>query len=410
MERLTGAFGSFSTRTPFPVWAGRFSRRRGVSRRHDAPVERWQRAWRCGRSCCGTVCVSARGVCLRLSDYGVTAGQRPLLADIDLTVTMRGITLVLGPAGAGKSTLLRSVCGEFDSSPNYRISGRVEYRGEPRAPGKSPHLVRQRLSLVSTTIENYLVSAHPDGESFQPMERSFHIETSLREIAGFGLDALWATRLRPVLEVSAFKRKCLALARAVVADAALVCLDETFRDARPEEVSVLLAMVERIAQSRAVLAVTHHQGHARRLGGDAVLLAGGRLWARQSTEHFFGEPINELVENFVRTGGCPVPSLAAQPEHLSEEFVKYVHPSKRARATAGGYRRAVARCGSWRGEPRCGRRGRAPWPNPRRPGLFPGARIASQAARRVRVASSEGRVASRVSGVRAARRLDALSR
>ncbi|HWR98288.1 MAG TPA: ATP-binding cassette domain-containing protein [Candidatus Methanoperedens sp.] len=64
---------------------------------------------------------------LEVCDLSVSAGERPVLRHVSLTVLPGEVHVLLGPNGGGKTTLLMAIMG----MPGYRVTGgRVLFRGE----------------------------------------------------------------------------------------------------------------------------------------------------------------------------------------------------------------------------------------------------------------------------------------
>jgi atypical dual specificity phosphatase len=72
------------------------------------------------------------------------------------------------------------------------------------------------------------------------------------------------------------------------------------------------------ATRRALLVVLHNQSHARLLGGEAVLMAGGYVQEQQPIPQIFESPITATAREFARTGSCTVASPGADPKELDE--------------------------------------------------------------------------------------------
>jgi len=72
------------------------------------------------------------------------------------------------------------------------------------------------------------------------------------------------------------------------------------------------------AEKRALIISVHNQQHARQLGCNLVLLAGGRIQERQPTQAFFAAPLSQAGREFIQGGTCAVPAPDARPEELDE--------------------------------------------------------------------------------------------
>src|SRR5437762_5167309 len=71
--------------------------------------------------------------------------DKPVLRDIDLDVSARGITAIIGPSGTGKSTLIRCINRLVEPS-----SGSIEFEGHDltRLPRSELRQARRRIGMV----------------------------------------------------------------------------------------------------------------------------------------------------------------------------------------------------------------------------------------------------------------------
>ncbi|WP_282072280.1 thiol reductant ABC exporter subunit CydD [Janibacter hoylei] len=162
------------------------------------------------------------------------------LTDVDLTAGP-GLTVVTGASGCGKTTLLELVAGI-----------RRPDRGEVRAG--DVHLVTQRPFLGAGTLRANLTIGGP--------QESVDVWRALHEV---GLDEFVAA-LPEGLEtrigddgfgLSAGQRARLVLARALLSNAPVVLLDEVTAHVDPGSVDAIGAVIEQLAATRTVIAVTH---------------------------------------------------------------------------------------------------------------------------------------------------------
>ena len=142
----------------------------------------------------------------------------PVLSDINLMLREGEIVAILGPSGCGKSTLIRIAAGLLQ--PTH---GEVRYRGEP-VTEPNPHvaLVFQQFALfpwltVTQNIEQALI---PRGiEAAARRQRVAEVTTLI------GLDGFEEAYPR---ELSGGMKQRVGIARALVVQPELLCMDEPF--------------------------------------------------------------------------------------------------------------------------------------------------------------------------------------
>jgi thiol reductant ABC exporter CydD subunit/thiol reductant ABC exporter CydC subunit len=177
----------------------------------------------------------------------------PVLTGVDLNVPAGSHVAVVGPSGAGKSTLLALLLGFLPAS-----------RGLARVPERVAWCP-QDPQLVTTTIRENLRLAAPrasDAELAEALDAA--------ALTGWDLDT-------PVgsggTELSGGEAQRLALARALLADADLVLLDEPTAHLDAETADALLTRLRTDLRGRTVVHVTHRITETA--GADLVLRVDG---------------------------------------------------------------------------------------------------------------------------------------
>lgn len=253
---------------------------------------------------------------LSLQGFGVAFGEKVVLSSVDMTVREREATVLLGPSGTGKSTLLRTLAGFNDANPNLRTWGVANYLGQPISEAERPSLVSQSARLMMASVLENIVHELPERRNLTPLQQR---ELAQRLLRSAGLDELVARLDDEVIHLSLAQQRHLAIMRLAANSPRLLFMDEPTSGLSEEEADRLLIYISEESTRRAVLVVLHNQAHARRLEGNVVLLAGGVVQAAGVTESFFGEPANDVVKSFIRTGSCSVPAPDADPETLDPQ-------------------------------------------------------------------------------------------
>ncbi|MER6566763.1 ATP-binding cassette domain-containing protein [Streptomyces sp. NPDC001093] len=177
----------------------------------------------------------------------------PALDRVDVQLAPAGCLAVIGPSGAGKSTLLAVAAGLI--APH---GGRVLHVLDGRAVPADPRRVAwvgQPTHLLPGTLRENLLLARPAASD----------DDLLGAAAALGFDDL-LTSLPQGLDtplgergtgLSSGQSQQLALVRALLRDASMLCLDEPTAHLDPEAEQRVLSALRTLARDRTVLLATH---------------------------------------------------------------------------------------------------------------------------------------------------------
>ena len=206
-----------------------------------------------------------------------------------LAVREGTITGLIGPNGAGKTTLFNLLTGFHRPD-----GGRITFRGD-EITGLPPQQVFRRGICRTfqiprefkdlTVLENLLV-VPPDqvGERlWTPWLRPGRIrreEAALRERAGRVLDQVGLMRLaaEPAWTLSGGQKKLLELGRALMAEPALLMLDEPGAGVNPTQMKELTRYIQWLASERGVsiLLIEHDMDLVMSVCDPVIVLSEGR--------------------------------------------------------------------------------------------------------------------------------------
>ena len=205
--------------------------------------------------------------------YGAEA---PALSDVSLEVRKGEFVFLTGPSGAGKSTLLKLIfCAEPASSGQILVFGRNVSRIRPSG---IPYLRRNigvvfqdfKLLPERTVAENVAFPLEVRGQ--HPREVRGKVTQALRAV---GLDHR-AAKFPPVL--SGGEQQRAAVARALVADPALLLADEPTGNLDLDRTFEVMALLEGAnARGTTVVVATHDRGLLARHKKRVIALEGGRV-------------------------------------------------------------------------------------------------------------------------------------
>ena len=221
---------------------------------------------------------------LPLAFEGATLRARgvEIVGNLTLEVVAGAPTVLLGPNGSGESTLLRLAMGLVRPT-----AGRVTWGGRP-APDERLAMVFQRPVMLRRSVGANVAFAL--GRRNEP-----RICELLERV---GLAAL---AHRPARRLSGGEQQRLALARALARDPEILFLDEPTASLDPAAAKAVEDIIAGVAASGVkIVMATHELGQARRLAGDIIFLARGRLVERADAAQFFNAPQTPEAAAFLR--------------------------------------------------------------------------------------------------------------
>lgn len=228
---------------------------------------------------------------LTLDGIGVVRGGRRVLDEVSAAFVPGRLTAVIGPNGAGKSTLLMVAAGLL--APD---SGRAALDGEPLARIGRRGLAARRAYLPQGARAEWPISVErvvalgltPSLPAFGDLPAALLRRVDLA-LAGHDLTAL---RHRPATELSGGELARAMLARATVADPALLIVDEPTAGLDPRHaLDAARRLRARADAGRTVVMAIHDLDLALRFAHEAVALKDGRLLAAGPVATLFTDDV-----------------------------------------------------------------------------------------------------------------------
>ena len=216
--------------------------------------------------------------------------------DVSLTVSAGEIHALIGPNGAGKTTLIGQLAGSL--APDQ---GRILLDGEDVTHRSQHERVRRglarsfqitRLFRGFTAIDNIALAVQARTGSSLSFLRPVARETALADeahaiLAQIGL----AARAHALAErLSHGEQRALEVGLALATRPRLLLLDEPMAGAGPEDSERIVALIDRVRTSAAVLLVEHDVDAVFRLADRVSVLVNGRIIASGTPQAVRNDP------------------------------------------------------------------------------------------------------------------------
>jgi ATP-binding cassette subfamily B protein len=219
-------------------------------------------------------------------------GGEPVLRDVDLVLAAGEKLALVGPTGAGKSTLAKLMARLYDPTEGRVTFGGVDLRDARLAELRARiTVVPQEGFLFAGTIVDNVRIGRPDAADHE-------VADALRSLGLLErFEALPQGLATEVHErgssLSAGERQLVSLARAALADPAVLVLDEATSSLDPGTEVLVERALERLVAGRSVIVIAHRLSTAERadrvgvvdegalveLGTHADLVAAGGRYA-----------------------------------------------------------------------------------------------------------------------------------
>jgi len=216
----------------------------------------------------------------------------PVLSDVDLVLPEGEKLALVGPTGAGKSTLAKLMARLYDPTDGRVTFGGTDLRdAQLRSLRTKITVVPQEGYLFHGTIRDNVRIGRPDATDAE-------VEAALESLGLLARFASQADGLDTEVNergssLSAGERQLVSLARAALADPAVLVLDEATSSLDPGTEVLVETALERLVKGRTVIVIAHRlttaersdrvgvvaDGHLAELGTHAELVAQGGHYA-----------------------------------------------------------------------------------------------------------------------------------
>ncbi len=234
---------------------------------------------------------------IELKNINKYFGDLHVLKDLNLTVKEGEKLVIIGPSGSGKSTTVR--CMNFLEEPT---NGKVIIDGKEITHKNKTHVVRETTSMVFQQFNLYPHMTVLKNLTLAPMKLFHKSKKEAEELAYHYLDIVGLREKANTYPttLSGGQQQRIAIARALCAQTKIILFDEPTSALDPETIQEVLDVMIKLAKENiTMVVVTHEMGFARQVADRVVFMADGMILEEGTPEHFFTNPQNERLKQFL---------------------------------------------------------------------------------------------------------------
>ena len=262
----------------------------------------------------GSIGQTTDGMDVAIEVTGLSAyyGDRQAVRNVTFGARPQAITAIIGPSGSGKSTVLRAMNRMLEVVPSARIEGRILFHGiDLYAPDVDPAAVRRTIGMVfqqpnpfptMSIYENVAAAARLNGLVKGRAEADALVERCLRQAALW--DEVKDSLGKSGASLSGGQQQRLCIARALAVNPEAILMDEPCSALDQIATLQIEQLARDLAQSYAIIIVTHNMQQAARVSDDTVFMSvdqerTGFVVETGSTAAIFTNPKNKTTEDYI---------------------------------------------------------------------------------------------------------------
>lgn len=234
---------------------------------------------------------------IKLVNVNKSFGDLHVLKNINLEVREGEKLVIIGPSGSGKSTTVR--CMNFLEEPT---SGHVYIDGQELTAKNRVKLIRTTTSMVFQQFNLYPHMTVMKNLTLAPIKLFHKTKKEAEELAYNYLDIVGLKDKANVYPatLSGGQQQRIAIARALCAQTKIILFDEPTSALDPETIQEVLDVMIKLAKENiTMVVVTHEMGFARQVADRVIFMADGQIIEEGTPDHFFENPKNERVKQFL---------------------------------------------------------------------------------------------------------------
>ncbi|ANI90332.1 phosphate ABC transporter ATP-binding protein [Arachidicoccus ginsenosidimutans] len=245
---------------------------------------------------------------IQIKGLNVTAGNAPILKNINLEIPRNKITVLLGPSGCGKTTLLKCLNRLTDLHPQLSVKGEVLIDGEDIFhPKQDLTRIRQKMGLLSQKPFPLPMSIYKNityGLKIKGIKDKEKLQLSAEQnLRDAGLWDEVKDRLHsPATRLSIGQQQRLCLARGLAVGPEIILADEPTSALDPISSKKIEEKFLDLKNDYTLIVVTHILRQAQRLADNVVFMYFGEIIEQGAPEKVFGNPQSDVLKEYLQSG------------------------------------------------------------------------------------------------------------
>jgi glutamine transport system ATP-binding protein len=222
-----------------------------------------------------------------------------VLKEVDLTIDVGEVVVLIGPSGSGKSTLLRCINALEQINGGDLIVDGISVK----SGGSKVRLIRQEAGMVFQQFNLFPQMTALENVAFGPRRvrgasRAEAVEQARALLAKVGL----ADRGHHYPgELSGGQQQRVAIARALAVKPKLMLFDEPTSALDPELRHEVLRVMQSLAEEgMTMIVVTHEMAFARKVGTRLIFMEDGKIAVDGKPAELLANPENSRLREFLQ--------------------------------------------------------------------------------------------------------------
>lgn len=181
---------------------------------------------------------------LKINKLNVYYGESHILKDVSVSVDRGQVVVMMGPNGHGKSTLLKSICGLVE-----HVDGQISYNGHDITGLASDKIVNLGITYIAENRELFPYMTVRENLKLGAYSRNARAnEKKNMEWVDSLFPKLMQRQKQLASTMSGGEAKMLAIARGLMSDADLLCIDEPALGLQPSYRMEIFKIIKEIGR------------------------------------------------------------------------------------------------------------------------------------------------------------------